>query len=269
MALVGVLGFPWFVHAAVVTLSALGFRPLQGRAMAAAILGAAVLAVATFVIKAGLATTTREEHRVLPAPSNGLAVALAAAGGVAFSLTLALAVTLPVIAYDALAYRLPVIANWLDAGRISWVTSDDPVRNGYPLGQEAVSAVVAAATGSLRLAGATSFFFVAAGALAICLLGEECGVRRSLARATGALFLLVPMVILNAPSGYVDAAFAGATVALFCLGGLLGEVAPVDSWLIVGAGMAAAHVLALKGNGIAIVSLVGVGVAARDRKSVV
>ena len=64
-------------------------------------------------------------------------------------------------------HRLPVIADWLDAGRIAWLVTDDAVRNGYPLGQEAVSSVIVAATGSMRFVAGASFFYVAAGALSV------------------------------------------------------------------------------------------------------
>jgi hypothetical protein len=183
-----------------------------------------------------------------------------AAFGLASSLLMA--AVLPIVAYDALAYRLPVIAQWLDLGRIGWVVSDDPVRNGYPLGQEAVSAVVGAATGSLRFAGMTSFLHVAAGGCAIAWLARACGVRASLARAGACLWLLSPMVLLNAPSAYVDAAFAGASIALFCTAAVC--TAPgASAWLAWAAGMAAAHVLSLKGTGLPFVAIVTLALAAR------
>src|SRR5262249_12835121 len=80
------------------------------------------------------------------------------------------------------------------------------------------------------------------------------------------LFLLVPMVLLNAPSGYVDAAFAGAAVSLVLLTALAATAG--DRTLSVAAGMAAAHTLSLKGNGIAMVAAtlaVTMGVASARR----
>ena len=177
--------------------------------------------------------------------------ALSGGATLAFGAAFAIALILPVIAYDALAYRLPVIAQWLDAGRVAWVSSDDAVRNGYPLGQEAVSAVLVAATASMRWASVTSFAFVAGGAVALWALCEACGVRRALARSAAALFVLAPMTLLNAPSGYVDAAFAGATVALLCTSALWLLSERRIAWLAAATGMSGAHVLALKGTGIA------------------
>ena len=84
-------------------------------------------------------------------------------------------------AYDALAYRLPTIAGWLDAGRVAWLPGDDAVRNGYPMGQEAISAVVAASSTSLRFTALTSLLFVMTGVLSLWVLAEAAGVRRSIA----------------------------------------------------------------------------------------
>lgn len=260
------LALPWFVHAAVVLLSALGARPLAGRAMAVAILLAATgfACALAQVVRRRNPVAREPEREDLPPIARFCARVIAGAGALAFMLAAFAGVALPFVAYDALAYRLPLIAQWLDAGRIAWVATDDPVRNGYPMGQEAISAVVAAACGSLRLASVPSFAFIASGAFALWLLAEQCGVRRTLARAGAGLFALVPMMILNAPSGYVDAAFAGASVSLFCCAALLASgrarsSAPttVDWPLAAATGMSAAHVLAIKGTGLAFVAWVG------------
>ena len=261
-ALLAVLATPWLAHALVVGLSAAGARPLASRAAATAILFASV---AGGVAAAGLSRSS-----LLPTPAVGplagrlrwLSWLLSSAGAVSLAASLLLAVLLPVVAYDALAYRLPVIAGWLDAGRVAWLVTDDPVRNGYPLGQEAVSSVIAAATGSMRFVTVASFFHVAAGALSIWLFAERAGVRRELARAGAALFLLVPMVILNAPTGYVDASFAGATVSAILLSALAFGSAGAELPVVAAAGMATAHALSLKGTGVAVVAAVGVAVAA-------
>lgn len=260
--LLGVLGFPWFVHAAVVSFSALGAKPLASRAAAWTIL---VLGVAFALGLAREVSRVRgipEKPSVGLGPSEAIARFVTVTAALAFVFALGAAITFPVVAYDALAYRVPVVADWLDAGRVAWVATDDPVRNGYPLGQEAVSAVVAAATGSMRFVSVTSFFHVAAGAIGIALLAENAGVRRDLARAGGALFVLAPMVILNAPSGYVDAAFAGEVIALLCTVTLVTE-GSAPRLGAVAAGMAAAHVLALKSTGLPFVALVAMGAAVR------
>jgi hypothetical protein len=249
------LGLPWAVHALVVLSSALGASPLRGRFVASAILVAA-LALAALLARAALRREPGQASgSALPPGPRILARSLLLCGALGFGLALLISVVLPVVAYDALGYRLPLIAQWLDLGRVEWVHSDDVVRNGYPMGQEAVSAVIAAASSSLRTSCATSFPHVASGALAVWLLAERCGVRRELAATAAASFVLVPMMLLNAPSGYVDAAFAGASVALFCGAALLACEDHIDPLAVAATGMAAANALCLKGTGVVFVAV--------------
>ncbi|HEY6880308.1 MAG TPA: hypothetical protein VI299_19930, partial [Polyangiales bacterium] len=133
-------------------------------------------------------------------------------GVLATGVTIVLALWLPVGAYDAIGYRLPAVAQWLDAGGFSWVTGDDPLRNGYPLGLELIEATLFAGFGSPRAVDAVASMFLIAGALALLGFGRRVALPSGAAELAAALFLLVPMHLLNAPSGYADAAFAGAMV---------------------------------------------------------
>lgn len=257
----GLLALPWFVHAAVVLASVLGAHPLAIRGSAAGILLFAalfslVLAMRVARRRPAARGSAEASAQVIPALARAASSTLAIAAIATLVAAALAAVLLPFVAYDALSYRLPVISQWLDAGRIAWVATDDPVRNGYPMGQEAVAAVVAALAGSLRLTSLTSFLHVATGALAIWMLAERCGVPRPLARAAASIFPLTPMVILNAPSGYVDAAFGGATIALFCTSAWLVNAPRADAVLGAATGMCAANALALKGTGLLFVGLV-------------
>ena len=257
------LAFPWWVHAAVVLLSACSLRPLGGRGAASALLFTGVLA------SGGVFAWARPRIRAEEAAGEprslvqALALTIGIAGAVVLGWALLAAVAFPIVAYDALGYRIPAMASWLDAGRIAWVVTDDPVRNGYPLGQEAVAAVFAAAAASVRFTAAASFPYVAAGALALVCLAERCGVRRALAWAAGALFVLSPMVTLNAASGYVDAAFAGAMIALVCFAAMPADSREEGAVAFLGAGMAAAHVMSLKGNGVVFAGIVFAAVIVR------
>lgn len=266
--LFGTLALPWFVHASVVLLSLLGTRPLAGRLTASFIL----IAGGAFALCVGRRGATTRTCRDMPTGrgvheiklSSGMRFfvrILTRGGAAALACCVAMALLSPVVAYDALWYRLPTVAQWLDAGQVYWVESDDPVRNGYPLGQEAISAVIAAATSSFALTDVTSFAFVVGGALSIWWVSEGSGVQRPIAQAAGALFLLVPMILLNAGSGYSDAAFAGATVSLLSLAALLTRARDDDYGHAAALGMAAANVLALKGTGLGFVFVAALGVA--------
>ena len=259
-ALLGALTAPWVAHALVTHLSAIGAHPLTARGAATGIIVVTVLITSLVMWFFRHRTSDTALHPVLDGLGGHLAAALSATAVVATAAGVLAAVSLPLVAYDALGYRLPVVADWLDAGRIAWVTTDDPVRNGYPLGQEAVGALLAAATASTRVVALPSFLYVVAGALSIWFFVERVGVRRAVARAAAALFLLAPIVVLNAPTGYVDASFAGAVVASFLLSALaFGESRP-DFVVAAAAGMSLSHALSLKGTGVSIVLAVAVAV---------
>src|SRR5215471_18295732 len=199
--LVGVLAFPWCVHLGVVGGSALGFPVLKGRGAALCIL--ALSAVSS--VAAGMHAARRGPAWAEPTGEVVGETALRAlrlmkiAAGLALATSLATGVLLPVIAYDSLSYRLPTIAGWFDAGRVVWVAADDPVRNGYPMGHEAVGACLIAAFQSFRWATSPSTFFVLGGVLALYHAVRSTGIRQPFSELAAAAFALVPVVLLNAP----------------------------------------------------------------------
>jgi hypothetical protein len=258
---IAILASYWSVHALVVFTSILGASPLRDPWLARAILALGALAVGA-VMERVMVNKPVGSAGEPPVESFGWSYravlgTLTLFGAVALTAIAAAAAWSPITSYDALGYRLPTIAQWLDAGRITWVVSDDPVRNGYPMGLEAIGAVVAAAFGSVTLVDLLSIPLMAAGAAGVWLVASVAGVRAPLGRAAAAVFVLAPIGLLNGPSGYVDAAFAGALVSLLALMAVateprcrFGQVAAA------GAGMAAALVMALKGTGIAFVGAV-------------
>lgn len=226
--------------------SGFGLAPLASPAFALLTLGLGVLS--------GLAVLWRATEPA-PVPAAGPAWlvssgrSLLGLGALATAVTVGLALWLPVGAYDAIGYRLPAIAQWMDAGGWSWVSGDDPLRNGYPLGLELVEATLFAGFGSPAAVDAVAALFLVAGAAALLGFGRQLGLPRGAPELASGLFLLVPMHLLNAPSGYADAAFAGAMACMF--------VAVVrrdrDAWLDLG--LAAGWVLALKPHGVAYAGL--------------
>ncbi|HEY6880965.1 MAG TPA: hypothetical protein VI299_23230 [Polyangiales bacterium] len=166
-------------------------------------------------------------------------------------MTIVLALSLPVGAYDAIGYRLPAVAQWLDAGGFAWVVGDDPLRNGYPLGLELIEATLFAGFASPRAVDAVASVFLIAGALALLGFGRRLALPTGASELAAGLFLLVPMHLLNAPSGYADAAFAGAMVCTLIAVARL-ELRD-NAWTDLG--IAAAWTMALKPHGIAYAGL--------------
>lgn len=251
----GLLGFAFVVYLTVVLASALGGRPLASAASAWGILALAV--AAAFWLGRGA--------RWAPEPAtSGLRwtgrVAVVA-GSACLAVITFLALSLPIGAYDALGYRLPAVAQWLDAGAVVWVTGDDPLRNGYPLGLEVIEAVLFRAVDSPAVVDAVSGLFVLAGALSTAGLVRTAGAPRWAASLAFGLFALVPMHLLNAPSGYADAAFSGALVALLAAvvrwvdEGVCADTIKSGDCSAVNTGVAAALVIALKPHGFALTAI--------------
>ncbi len=204
-ALHAAIAFPFVLHAAVTLGSACGLpmltRPLAPLALVLAAVAAALVA-----------RSERAEPRA-NLRRDELLFAAVVASCAAHAAVIAAAILWPTTAYDTLGYRLPAIAQWLDHGRVAWVTSDDELRNGYPLGNEVVTATVAATFGTFRFAELSAYAFFVPGILGAASIARRIGASREQAALAGAVYALVPMNVLNTPSGYVDAAFAGALTA--------------------------------------------------------
>ncbi|MEY4515579.1 MAG: hypothetical protein RLZZ450_7701, partial [Pseudomonadota bacterium] len=196
------------VYLAGVGLSALGLTPLSERAVSMRILVVAVLAALIILgvptaVPPSLLVLSGRAHGGGPSAKPAASVAAPVLGGLralcwsvlsaGLLLSLAawlLAWWLPVGAYDALGYRLPAVAQWLDAGAVSWVVGDDPLRNGYPLGLEVVEAVVFRALGSARAVDCVATSLVLAGAATLAGFARQLGVQRAPAALVAGLFLL-------------------------------------------------------------------------------
>jgi hypothetical protein len=247
-------------YVATVLLSVLGARPLGSRVLSLSLLALGLLAGALVFWRAPSAQAASERSRHQTTDAVERIGTLALAGGLLASLAvLVFALLLPVGAYDALGYRLPAVAQWLDAGAVSWVSGDDPLRNGYPLGLEVIAALLFRGFDSPRAVDAPAIVLVLAGAASLIGYARELGVSRGAARLAGGLFLLVPMHLLNAPSGYADAAFAGALVVLLVAAGRMSSTPLLSRWQAADLGCAAALVIALKPHGFALAGLVLLG----------
>jgi hypothetical protein len=248
------LGTIFSVYAATVFASALGAAPLSSRGLALALLALGAV-VGTVLVTARASRARDRDHSSLQPKLGRLCVALFACSLLVLALLIVLSLTLPVGAYDALGYRLPAVAQWLDAGSIAWVSGDDALRNGYPLGSEVVEAVIMRATGSSAAVELVSILLIIAGGFAVAAFACELSLPRPLCMLAFALFTLVPMHVLNAPSGYADAALAGAVAMLFVFSALWVRRERPERMILAQLGLAAGLVMAVKPNGIAFVGL--------------
>jgi hypothetical protein len=98
-------------------------------------------------------------------------------------------------------------------------------------------------------------------------LAREVGALRSAALLAAGLFLLVPVHLLNAPSGYADAAFSGALVAALVAASRFAFAPDGRRALLVELGIALALITALKPHGFAFAALaLACALAVRSRR---
>lgn len=173
---------------------------------------------------------------------------------------------LPVYAYDGLTYHLTTVATWVQSGDL------EPTRlslccSRFPLNGELLSAWPTVMTGDDRAVGLVQVGFVLLGAAAVAGIARTARLPAHAAVAAGALFVLTPVVLAQAPTPYLD-----VVIAALALAGLHAALRFVRTGRIahaVGAGLAAGLVSGTKGTGllwavaIGLITVAGVVVAVR------
>ncbi len=219
-------------------------RPLRDRAVAAALL-ALFLPIAEVRVLGALGALTPLGMAATLALVSALAVALSGArarstaaldlraalsasravffssaasatawvGVVALSLAALAAYLLPPWHWDALNYHLPIVYDAVRAGRLRDVPTHIPFTNAYPFAVELFLIAARLTLGADTMLDFGQAPFALLGCLAIAGLARRAGASRPRAGAFGALFLAVPLVMLQAASSYVDLAVAGLLVA--------------------------------------------------------
>lgn len=138
------------------------------------------------------------------------ALVLLAASALAWEAFVAL--VLPPYAYDALTYHLTTVATWVQHHNLA-PTKLSLCCGYYPDGAELLVAAPAVLLGSDAIVGLTQVFFAVLGAVATAGIARTAGVSRAAAAAAGALFVLTPIVLTQAPTDYVDVTQAAVAVA--------------------------------------------------------
>lgn len=125
--------------------------------------------------------------------------------------------------FDGRVYHLPVVHEWLIAGRLQWLSDRfmwSDYMNGYPKAVEAFLYMLVGATNDPRWGNAGNLFFIPLGVAGIYVISRLLGVCRLLAFLAGMLFVLVPNNMAQATQCYVDTAHAStaiASIALMCV----------------------------------------------------
>ncbi len=163
---------------------------------------------------------------------KGLAIAIAS---VAALVLLFMAVQMglkPDFSWDGPAYHFPMMNFWAQNGYIDFVHLDPElgvegisgwlrftfnVFNGFPFGVEACAWTIVQAFHNSHLAAIGGFLYAPLAMLGIAYLARVLGVNSRLALASGACFALLPVTVQQLPTTKVDAAYAGAVIAMMAL----------------------------------------------------
>jgi len=178
-----------------------------------------------------------------------------------------LAYLVPDSSWDGLWYHNPTIHFWALRGRVHWIATDfcaywtpivDNFWNGYPKAVELFGFILVRTTGLDRLLNAVNLPWLPLGVFSIVSLSRTAGADIRWSVLAGALFLLVPVNISQAPTTYIDAATAAAFISCFAMTVLtISRIAPgVFPWKFLPAlGCSLGLSLAVKGTGVAVVAL--------------
>jgi hypothetical protein len=154
-------------------------------------------------------------------------------GVVALGLAFAAAGYLPIWAWDATGYHLPFVNYVVQARSSAGVPPDMPYLSTYPHNVEYLFAILRLTLSDDTWVDAGQIPVAVVGAGAIAALSMRWGARAAPALAAGALWLAVPGVFLQLPSGYVD-----VCVAAFMLLTTYWIVSPVSPASVVLSGVA-------------------------------
>ena len=183
-----------------------------------------------------------------------LAAVSVAFAGVALVHRALVAVVLPPAGYDAVAYHLVFVGDWV---RRAAIGGSDLQQAGccgwYPVNAELTYAWLAVFPHSDRMVGAAQVLYLAVGALATAAIARAMGAPGRWAAVAGSLFALTPVALGQANLAYTDVALAAAVLvaALFMLRLLRDDARAAD---VVRFALAAGFALGIKGTAVAYVA---------------
>jgi hypothetical protein len=236
-------------------------------------------AVAAALVAAGrplaVADAVRGVARAARAAVDELArwqAALAVCAAAALAWRLFLAAVLPPFAYDALAYHLTAVADWVQSGRIG-TNAYALCCTRYPSNAEVLFGWPTLLLGRDTLTDAVQVVAAVLGAVAVAGIARAAGARRCGAVTAGALFVLTPVVLTQANTDYNDLTIAAMFLAaLFFVARLLATPGRPRLHYALLVGAAAGFAFGSKPNGIglalavAVPLLVALAAAARRRR---
>ncbi|HMJ14142.1 MAG TPA: hypothetical protein VK524_22145, partial [Polyangiaceae bacterium] len=143
-------------------------------------------------------------------------------GCVALGLSAWAALLLPFWAWDSLGYHMPIVWDALDVGALRRVPTHGWYINVYPRAGEMYFVWVRALLGHDRLLDFAQAPFALGACAGAASLARRAGAEPTRAFAYAVVYLAVPVVALQIPTGYVDLVYACFLIlaALFATGSL-------------------------------------------------
>lgn len=125
-----------------------------------------------------------------------------------------LALLRPPYDWDGLYYHIPVIHEWVLAGRILWIgnMTDVPFLS-YPMGVEACTFFMHHIFRTTRLVNACNLWYWPLAFLAVSVISSRLGARGIWKWLAGALIIGAPVFISQSVSCYIDPGFTSAVMA--------------------------------------------------------
>lgn len=197
---------------------------------------------------------------------HGWEAAVVAVAVLALGWQLLVALVLPPYAYDALTYHLTIVASWLQQENLD-ATPLSLCCARYPANAELLFTWPALFTGDDSLVDTVQVGFAVIGSLAAAGIARTAGLGAWAAAAAGALFVVTPAVLTQAPTNFADVIVAAC--ALAALHSLLRFAVTGAPQRLVVAGVAAGLVLGTKGTGIVwalVILAAGLVIAVRVRQ---
>lgn len=229
-----------------------------------AVAGSTVLAclAGLFLARRSGRTRARSDLRsgvaALRALATSSAAAPAALGLIALVLAAWAALILPIWAWDALGYHLPIVWDAIEEHRLREVPTHGWYINVYPRAGEMYFTWCRSLLGDDRLLDLAEAPFGLAACAGIAALARRAGATPARALGYAAAFLAVPVVALQIPTAYVDLIYACLLVFA-----VLYVTAPLTIENSVSFGIATGLLLACKPTAPPLVALLLLGHAAR------
>lgn len=180
-----------------------------------AVLSGAALLFARPPRRTRLAKPTVVKRVAAACRSHPLATALVAVAGLALSWRIVLALFLPPYGYDALAYHLVDVVDWLQVHRLTTPPLNTCCAY-YPQNGELLATWPAVLGGRQEYMDLVQIPSAVLGALAVAGIARAARVRPTGPWIAAAVFVVTPILLAQANTGYVDVSFtAEAMCALY------------------------------------------------------